>query len=60
LTALQQTFDAKQHGTINRQRQSWALLVQYEIHSNSKKERPTANYVIVCVGTFALDYLQKQ
>jgi hypothetical protein len=39
-TALLQTFDAKQCGTINQQRQIWALLVWYEIHSNRKKDKP--------------------
>jgi hypothetical protein len=37
--ALLQTFDAEQHGTINQQRQSWAPLVWYEIHSNRKKNQ---------------------
>jgi hypothetical protein len=31
---------AEQRGTINQQRQSWALLVWYEIHSNRKKNLP--------------------
>jgi hypothetical protein len=38
--ALLQTFDAKQRGTINQQRQKWALLVWYKIHSNRKKDQP--------------------
>jgi hypothetical protein len=40
LTAHLQTFDAKQGGTINQQRQSWALLVWCEINSNRKKDQP--------------------
>jgi hypothetical protein len=38
-TALLQTFDAEQHGTINQQRQTCDLLVWYEIHSNRKKDQ---------------------
>jgi hypothetical protein len=36
-TALLQTFNAKQHGTINLQRQSWAPLVWYEIQTGKSK-----------------------
>jgi hypothetical protein len=36
-TAFLQTFDAEQHGTINCQRQSWAPLVWYEIHTGKSK-----------------------
>jgi hypothetical protein len=38
-TALLQTSDAEQHGTINQQRQSCAPLAWYEIHSNRKKDQ---------------------
>jgi hypothetical protein len=38
-TALLQTFDAEQHGTINQQRPSYAPLVWYEIHTGKSKQK---------------------